>query len=124
AAAPRLADHGHPRRVVGRPPATPAAVARTPGAPPFVADFARLDDVRRLAGELSEAAGPAGIDVLANNAGGIFGDRTPTADGFEINLQVHHLAAFHLTNLLLPSLETDGGDSMVTASNRPTEMTG
>ncbi|MGO1926934.1 MAG: SDR family NAD(P)-dependent oxidoreductase, partial [Brachybacterium tyrofermentans] len=70
----------------------------------FVADFARLDDVRRLAEELSEATAGHGIDALANNAGGIFGDRTPTVDGFEKTMQVNHLAPFLLTNLLLPRL--------------------
>lgn len=124
AAAHRLAEQGHHLLIVGRSPDKTAAVARTTGAQPFVADFARLDDVRRLAGELSEAAGPAGIDVLANNAGGIFGDRTPTADGFEITLQVNHLAPFLLTNLLLPSLETDGGASVVTTSSRANRMAG
>ncbi|NSL42987.1 hypothetical protein HO151_01905, partial [Streptomyces sp. 8P21H-1] len=39
-----------------------------------------------------------------NNAGGIFGDRTRTTDGFEKTLQVNHLAPFLLTNLLLDTL--------------------
>ncbi|MGW0502877.1 hypothetical protein [Micromonospora sp. NPDC003241] len=39
-----------------------------------LADFTRLDDIERLAGQL-RAAYPR-IDVLANNAGGVFGDRS------------------------------------------------
>ena len=42
--------------------------------------------------------------MLANNAGGIFGERTLTRDGFELTFQVNHLAGFLLTNLLLERL--------------------
>jgi NAD(P)-dependent dehydrogenase (short-subunit alcohol dehydrogenase family) len=64
----------------------------------YQSDFARLDDVRALAAKLSEAY--PSIDVLANNAGGSFGGRTTTVDGFELTIQVNHLAPFLLTNLL------------------------
>ena len=64
----------------------------------YQADFARLDDVRALAATLSDAC--PSIDVLANNAGGSFGGRTTTVDGFELTIQVNHLAPFLLTNLL------------------------
>jgi len=64
----------------------------------YQTDFARLDDVRALAAKLSEAY--PSIDVLANNAGGSFAGRTTTVDGFELTIQVNHLAPFLLTNLL------------------------
>jgi NAD(P)-dependent dehydrogenase (short-subunit alcohol dehydrogenase family) len=102
AAARALTDGGHHVAVVGRSPEKTAKVARELGADHFVADFARLDDARRLAAELDEAY--PRIDVLANNAGGILGDRTKTADGFERTLQVNHLAPFLLTSLLLDKL--------------------
>ena len=60
--------------------------------------------------------GDGGIDVLANNAGGIFGDQTPTVDGFEKTLQVNHLAPFLLTNLLLPQLRA-GRASIINTSS-------
>jgi hypothetical protein len=44
------------------------------------------------------------IDALANNAGGIMGDREVTKDGFEKTFQVNHLAPFLLTYLLMPAL--------------------
>jgi len=122
AAARQLSAQGHRVLIVGRSPSKTEAVARESGAEAFVADFARLDEVRRLAGELSEAAGPAGIDVLANNAGGIFGDRTPTVDGFELTIQVNHLAPFLLTNLLLPSLRAGGGAAVITTSSMASRM--
>ena len=68
----------------------------------FAVDFADLAQVRELAARLL-AEHPT-IDVLVNNAGGIFGDRARTIDGFEKTLQVNHLAPFLLTNLLMPEL--------------------
>ncbi|MFS0894952.1 SDR family NAD(P)-dependent oxidoreductase [Microbacterium sp. 179-I 3D3 NHS] len=104
AAARQLAGSGHRLLLVGRSVEKTAAIARETGAEHFTADFARLDEVRALATRIAETVGDQGIDVLANNAGGIFGDRTPTADGFEKTIQVNHLAPFLLTNLLLPQL--------------------
>ncbi|GGL43054.1 SDR family NAD(P)-dependent oxidoreductase [Phycicoccus endophyticus] len=102
AAARRLARDGHTVVVVGRSPQKTAAVAREVGADHFVADFTRLDDVRHLAEEL-DAAYPR-LDVLANNAGGVFGDRAKTVDGFEKTFQINHLAPFLLTTLLMRKL--------------------
>ncbi|PPF36114.1 SDR family NAD(P)-dependent oxidoreductase [Pseudoclavibacter sp. AY1H1] len=99
AAARALAAKGWRVVVVGRNAEKTAAVAEEIGAERFVADFSRLDEVRELAAGLVEQVGP--IDVLANNAGGIFGDRSRTVDGHELTLQVNHLAPFLLTNLLL-----------------------
>jgi NAD(P)-dependent dehydrogenase (short-subunit alcohol dehydrogenase family) len=93
---------GHTVVVVGRSPEKTAAVAEALGVDGFVADYSRLDDVRRLAVELNESY--PRIDVLANNAGGIYGDPTRTVDGFEKTFQVNHLAPFLLTNLLLDNL--------------------
>jgi retinol dehydrogenase 12 len=44
------------------------------------------------------------IDVLINNAGGIFNKKKITKDGFEMGLQVNHLAHFLLVKLLLPRI--------------------
>ncbi|PRB13306.1 short-chain dehydrogenase [Microbacterium sp. MYb62] len=90
--------------LVGRSVEKTRAVAEETGAAWFTADFTRLDDVRTLAEQIVDVVGDGGIDVLANNAGGIFGDQTPTVDGFEKTMQVNHLAPFLLTNLLLPHL--------------------
>lgn len=102
AAARRLAESGHEVVVIGRSGQKTAAVATAIGADHFVADFARLDEVRRLAAALLEAY--PRIDVLANNAGGVFGDRGKTVDGFEKTFQINHLAPFLLTSLLMETL--------------------
>lgn len=73
----------------------------------FRADFSSLDDVRRLAGEVSAAA-EGGLDVLVNNAGLWHQERQESADGFEDTFAVNHLAPFLLTLLLTPRLMEAG----------------
>ncbi|MDR7385728.1 SDR family NAD(P)-dependent oxidoreductase [Promicromonospora iranensis] len=114
AAARLLSAAGHHVAVVGRSPEKTAKVAREVGGDHFVADFTRLADVRRLAAELDHAY--PRIDVLANNAGGILGDRTKTADGHERTLQVNHLAPFLLTGLLLDKLLASRASVIQTSS--------
>ncbi|PUB25024.1 short-subunit dehydrogenase [Promicromonospora sp. AC04] len=114
AAARALAAAGHRVAVVGRSPEKTEKVARELSADHFVADFTSLADVRRLAAELDEAY--PRIDVLANNAGGILGDRTKTVDGFERTVQVNHLAPFLLTSLLLDKLLASRAAAIQTSS--------
>jgi NAD(P)-dependent dehydrogenase (short-subunit alcohol dehydrogenase family) len=115
AAARQLHQDGHRVVIVGRSPQKTQAIARELGADHFLADFTRLDDVRTLAADLDRAC--PRIDVLANNAGGIFGDRTKTADGFENTFQVNHLAPFLLTNLLMDKLLTSRASVIQTSSS-------
>jgi len=101
--------------LVGRSPEKTAAVAADlPGARALTADFARLDDVRRLAATLC-AEFPR-IDVLADNAGASFGRRALTVDGIEQTLQVDHLAPYLLTRLLEEPLRAAGGRVVTTSS--------
>lgn len=44
------------------------------------------------------------LDVLINNAGGIFKEKVTTKDGFEMSLSANHLGHFLLTNKLMPLL--------------------
>jgi len=92
-----------------------SSLSPNPAAAPaaFRADFAILDEVRKLAAALNDAY--PSIDVLANNAGGSFARRTTTVDGFELTIQVNHLAPFLLTNLLRARLA--GGRIINTASD-------
>ncbi|MGB7963575.1 MAG: SDR family NAD(P)-dependent oxidoreductase [Propionicimonas sp.] len=116
ASARGLAAKGHRLLVTGRSKQKLEVIARVTGAEHFVADFTRLDDVRALAEAVRAALDGQGLEVLANNAGGIFGDRTPTVDGFEKTLQVNHLAPFLLTHLLLNELRAGGGAVINTSS--------
>jgi NAD(P)-dependent dehydrogenase (short-subunit alcohol dehydrogenase family) len=121
AAARQLHADGHRVIVVGRSPGKTAAIGKELGADHFVADFAVLDQVRELAAGL-DAACPS-IDVLCNNAGGVFGDPAKTVDGFEKTFQVNHLAPFLLTQLLLDKLIA-GGASVIQTSSFAARMTG
>ena len=101
-AATALAAQGWQVAVIGRNPQRTRAVADSLKAPHYVADFSSLDQVRALAQQL-KADFPR-IDLLANNAGGMFKKQPLTGDGLEITFQVNHLAHFLLTHLLLPTL--------------------
>ncbi|MGW2772211.1 SDR family NAD(P)-dependent oxidoreductase [Streptomyces olivaceoviridis] len=83
---------------------------RTEGAAEgFVADLARLAEVRELGARVAEAH--PGLDVLVNNAG--VGGGTPgsgrelSADGHELRLAVNYLAPVVLTRALLPVLRAN-----------------
>lgn len=102
AASRQLAETGARLILVGRSDEKTRAVAAATGAEHHVADFTRLDDVRRLADELNKAC--ERIDVLANNAGGMFSGPTATQDGFEKTFQINHLAPYLLTHMLIDKL--------------------
>ena len=73
------------------------AVESTGASQLYLADFARLDDVRAL----TEALPP--IDILVNNAGIGFGDhREESEDGLELRFQVNYLAGYLLARELRP----------------------
>lgn len=114
AAARRLHAAGHAVVVVGRNPGKTARLAAELGTSHHVADFARLDDVSRLAAELV-AAHPR-IDVLVNNAGALHESFATTVDGFERTVQVDHLAPYLLTRLLLGNVLAARGAVLWTSS--------
>ncbi|MCW2753905.1 MAG: short-chain dehydrogenase [Marmoricola sp.] len=110
-----LASRGATVHVTGRSAEKLRPVAEAVGTEPLVADFSRLDDVRRLATQISERV--ERIDVLMNNAGGTFAPSKRTHDGHEPNFQVNHLAPFLLTNLLRPKLVAAGSSLVVNTSS-------
>ncbi|MFL6157081.1 MAG: SDR family NAD(P)-dependent oxidoreductase [Marmoricola sp.] len=114
-AAKVLAGRGATVLVTGRSADKLRPVAEAVGTEPLVADFSRLDDVRRLAAEVAERAPK--IDVLMNNAGGTFVPSRTTPDGHEPNFQVNHLAPFLLTNLLRPQLAAAGRSLVVNTAS-------
>lgn len=68
----------------------------------LLADLSSLHDVRALADEVRRNF--PRIDVLINNAAGMFSERGLTIDGIERTFAVNHLAPFLLTNLLVDLL--------------------
>jgi NAD(P)-dependent dehydrogenase (short-subunit alcohol dehydrogenase family) len=73
-------------------------------------DLASLESVRAFATEIA-AAHPA-IQLLINNAGAWFNDRTITNEGHELTLATNLLAPYLLSRLLLPQLR-DGAPSRI-----------
>jgi len=68
----------------------------------FVADLSSFADLRRLASSVRDRC--PRVDVLINNAGGIFLSRQESVDGIEMTLALNHFSYFLLTNLLLPQI--------------------
>ncbi len=66
----------------------------------LTADLSCHAEIRRLAQAIREQI--PRLDVLVNNAGGIFLERLESPDGVEMTFALNHLSYFHLTNLLLP----------------------
>jgi len=110
-----LAGMGATVHVTGRSADKLRPVAEAVGTEPLIADFSRLDDVRRLAEQVGERV--ERLDVLMNNAGGTFAPRKKTHDGHEPNFQVNHLAPFLLTGLLRPKLAAAGASLVVNTSS-------
>jgi NAD(P)-dependent dehydrogenase (short-subunit alcohol dehydrogenase family) len=113
AGAEALAAAGYEVALVGRHPGrlsrAVARVTRAAGggvrtAPvrAYQADFAVLDEVRRLADRIN--AEMESVDVLVNNAGMLAPWTQRTVDGYDVTLQVNHLAGFLLSHLLLDTL--------------------
>ncbi len=105
-----LAERGARVAVVGRSPektaATVAAIQQATGnqaVEGLLADLSSQHQVRALAAQV-QARYPQ-LDVLVNNAGGVFAERQETEDGLEMTFAVNHLAYFLLTNLLLDNLQ-------------------
>lgn len=99
--------------LVGRNRGKTESVAKRLGAEYHTADFTNLAEVRVLAGEL---AALGHIDVLANNAGGVFPGPETTVDGFEKTWQVNVVAPYLLTNLLMPILLESQASVVATSS--------
>lgn len=81
----------------------------------FIADFASLKQVRRLAEEVNEKH--TRLDVLVNNAGVYMRHRQLSEDGFEATFAVNHLAPFLLTNLLLNLLKKSAPSKIINVSS-------
>ncbi|MEO8273890.1 MAG: SDR family NAD(P)-dependent oxidoreductase, partial [Chloroflexota bacterium] len=80
--------------------------------PTFVADMASLEDVRRMAGAIRAAE--TRLDILVDNAGAIFAERTTSVDGIESSMALMAIGPFVLTAGLLPLLR-ESPDARVVA---------
>lgn len=107
----RLARQGASVVIAGRDRAKTESVARE------IMAQAEGSDVGALVADLTSLAGTRGLaqayqdtyprlDVLINNAGGMFGSRQVNADGLEMTFALNYFSPFLLTHLLLDTLKT------------------
>ena len=78
-------------------------------------DLADLASVRAAAATIESDYGR--VDVLINNAGGIWTTRETTVQGFEQTFGVNHLGHFYLTNLVLSRLVASAPARVINVSS-------
>jgi len=83
----------------------------------IVTDRADLEDLASVRALAERVVAGGGVDVVVHNAGAMFADHERTVDGFERTYQVHVLAPFVLTALLLPSLATRRDARVITVTS-------
>lgn len=117
-----LARRGYRVAVVGRDRARAeetvrelAQVSRAPVPEPLLADLASPRDVARLAGDIVRRFDR--LDVLVDNAGGMFTERATGEGGFERTWALNHLAYVGLTIPLVPLLVSTGASRVVVVSS-------
>jgi len=85
----------------------------------FIADYAHLKQVTRLAGQIT--AKHSRLDVIINNAGIGFGKpgakRELSVDGIELRFAVNYVAPYLLTRLLLPLLKSSKSARIVNVAS-------
>jgi len=81
----------------------------------MIADLFSMTEVRKLASDFKNTH--TKLDVLINNAGGIFPKREVTVDGFERTFALNLLAPFLLTHELLDILKASSPSRIVNVSS-------
>ena len=81
----------------------------------LIADLSSMAEVRQVAGDFRKQF--SRLDVLLNNAGGVFVSRQETVDGYEMTFALNHLSYFLLTNLLLDMLKASAPSRIVNVAS-------
>lgn len=82
------------------------------------ADLSSQAEVNAAADAIRALLAPDGaLDALINNAGGVRSGYTTTADGYELQFALNHLAGFLLTHRLWENLTAAKGRVIFTGSN-------
>ena len=81
----------------------------------LIADLSVMAEVRQVADQFKEKYQK--LDVLVNNAGGAYGKRQVTAEGFEKTFALNHLGYFLLTRLLLDTLKAGAPARIINVSS-------
>lgn len=82
----------------------------------LTADLSSLQDIRHLAEQFNDRYNK--LDVLINNAGGLFPKQETSVDGFEMTFALNYLAPFLLTHLLLDAMRAAEAGRIVNVASR------
>lgn len=93
----------------------PAQEGASGGVEFLLADLSSMEAVRTLAAQFKSRF--QRLDVLVNNAGGVFTKRELTVDGFERTFALNHLSYFLLTTLLLDVLKASAPSRIINVSS-------
>lgn len=80
-------------------------------------DLSSQKDVNAVADQIAPLLTEGSLDALINNAGGVRNGYTTTADGYELQFALNHLAGFLLTYRLWENLKKAKGRVIMTGSN-------
>ncbi len=86
----------------------------------ILGDLSSLSSIKKAAAAFKEKY--SSLNILINNAGGVFSKKEFTEDGLEWGFQVNHLGHFLLTNLLIESLLTAGNAKVINLSSEAHRM--
>ena len=86
----------------------------------LLGDLSKMADIRAVAAAFK--ARWDRLDVLMNNAGGVFFEREITADGLERTFALNHISYFLLTHELLDVIKKTPGARVVSTSSGAHEM--
>ncbi len=117
-----LAAQGATVVITGRNRERGEAVARTlrdstgnPEVSYLQVDLSSREEIERFASEFQQRYDR--LDVLVNNAGGIFWERQTNPEGLELTFALNHLGYFHLTHRLLPLLVASAPARIINVSS-------
>lgn len=79
------------------------------------ADLSSIAEMKRVSKLIADSEPQ--IDVLINNAGALFNNRTLSPDGLEMTFAVNHMAYFVVTNMLLDRLKATPGARIVSTAS-------
>jgi len=81
----------------------------------YLADFSSQKSIWAVAAQIKQDY--TRLDVLINNAGGVFNDFKLSEDGLEMTIATNHFAYFLLTNLLLHLLKNAGNARIINVAS-------
>jgi NAD(P)-dependent dehydrogenase (short-subunit alcohol dehydrogenase family) len=96
------------------------SATQNPNVKSALADLSLMSSTRALADQIKRDYNR--IDVLLNNAGGIFYERQVTSEGLEMTFALNHMSYFLLTHLLMDMLKASAPARVVNVSSNAHQL--